>query len=66
MEMGEVVETLFHSINRKNGKFGHGGRLSAQSSPLNGFLYESHTDLILRPTEECKCSLTEEYADVEP
>jgi hypothetical protein len=66
MEMGEVVETSFHPINGKHGKAGHGGRLSAQSSPVNGFFCKAHTDLILRLTEECKCSLTEEDADAEP
>jgi hypothetical protein len=42
------------------------GRLSAQSSPVNGFSCKAHPDLILRLTEECKCSLTEEDADAKP
>jgi hypothetical protein len=66
MEMGEVVEISFHPINGKHGKVGHGGRVSAQSPPVNGFFYKSHTDLIFRLIEGCKCSLIEEDADVEP
>jgi hypothetical protein len=62
--MGEVVETSSHPINGKHGRTGRGGRLSAQSSPVNGFSCKAHTDLILHLTEECKCSLTEEDADV--
>jgi hypothetical protein len=34
--------------------------------PCHGFSYEAHTDMILRLTEECKCSLTEEDADAKP
>jgi hypothetical protein len=58
--MGEVVETLFHPINRKHGKVGRGGRLSAKSSPVKRCSYKAHTDLSSRPTEECKCILKEE------
>jgi hypothetical protein len=63
--MGEVVETSFHPINGKRGKAGRRGRLSAKIPPVNGLFCKTHTDMILRLTEECKCSLTEEDADVE-
>jgi hypothetical protein len=63
MEMGEVLETSSHPINGKNGRTGHGGRLPAESSPVNGFSCKAHTDLISLLTEECKCRLIEEDAD---
>jgi hypothetical protein len=66
MKMGDVVETSFHPINGKHGKVGRGGKLSAQSSPIKGFSCKDHTDLILCLTEECKCSLTKEDADIKP
>jgi hypothetical protein len=66
MEMGEVVETSFHPINGKHGKSSCGGKLSAQISHVNRFFCKAHTDLILRLTEECKCSLTKEDAYIEP
>jgi hypothetical protein len=66
MEMGEVVETSFHPINGKLGKSSRGGRLSAQISHVNRFFCKAHTDLILRLTKECKCSLTKEDADTKP
>jgi hypothetical protein len=46
-EMGKVVETSFHHINRKHGRTGHGSRLSAQSSPVSKFSCKAHTDLEL-------------------
>ena len=38
----------------------------SQSSLSSEFSYESHANLILRLTEECKCSLTEEDAYAKP
>jgi hypothetical protein len=58
--MGEVVETSFHPINGKHGKDVHGGRLSAQSSPVNEFSCKAHTGLRSRLIEECKCRLVGE------
>jgi hypothetical protein len=60
MKMGKVVETSFHHINGKHGRSGHGGQDCQPKVPCHGFSGEAHTDLILRLTEECKCSLTEE------
>jgi len=66
MKMGEVVETLSHPINGKNGITGRGCTLSAESSPINGFSCKAHTNIILHLTDECKCSLIEKYADNKP
>jgi hypothetical protein len=65
MKMGKVVETSFHHINGKHENLVVEGRLSAESS-LSWIFCEAHTHLILRLTEECKCSLTEEDADAKP
>jgi hypothetical protein len=51
-EEGVVVETSSHPINGKHGRTGRGGRLSAQSSHVDGFSCKSHTDLSSRLTEE--------------
>jgi hypothetical protein len=36
---------------------------SVRGTPMDEFPYQSHIDLILRLTKECKCSLTEEDTD---
>jgi hypothetical protein len=41
-------------------------RVVNQSSLSSEFSYKAHADLILRLTEECKCSLTKEDADAKP
>jgi hypothetical protein len=38
MKMGKVVETSFHHINGKNGKFGHGGQAVSQKFLVMDFL----------------------------
>jgi hypothetical protein len=63
MEMGQVVETSSHPINGKHRRAGHEGRLSVESSPINGFFCKAHIDLRSHLTEECKCRLIEEDAD---
>jgi hypothetical protein len=65
-EEGVVVETSSHPINGKHGRPGRGGRLSAQSSPVDRFSCKAHADLSSRLTEECMHSLTEEDADGKP
>jgi hypothetical protein len=64
MKMGEVVETLSHPINGKNGRTDHGGRLSTQIFPLKIFSCKAHIDPNSLLTEECMYRLTKEYADV--
>jgi hypothetical protein len=61
--MGKVVETSFHHLNGKHGRTGHGGQTISRKFPCHGFSCKAHTDLILRLTKECKCSLTEEDVD---
>jgi len=64
MEIGEVVETLFHPVNGKHGSVSHGGRLSTRGLPVNEFSCKTHTDMRSRLTKECKCKVAKEGAYV--
>jgi hypothetical protein len=38
MKLGKVVETLFHHINGKRGKYGRGGKIVSRNFPFIDFL----------------------------